>query len=95
MVVKKFCLTCNFKKSGFSYILCVFFCVFSHTRDVPELSATMYGIQDNEDISDVQSIVNAGKKLATAQCLLDALENIYCGSMSVEFMHMKVIFATK
>ena len=68
-----------------------FFCVFSHTRDVPELSATMYGIQDNEDISDVQSIVNAGKKLATAQCLLDALENIYCGSMSVEFMHMKVI----
>ena len=50
----------------------------------------LYGIPHNAEFSELQNIVHVDKNYDSMPGLVADLEHIYCGTMSVEFMHMKV-----
>ena len=64
---------------------------FAFFSDIPELNGMLYGIPQNAEFSELQNIVHVGKNYDSMPDLVEDLEHIYCGTMSVEFMHMKVL----
>ena len=55
---------------------------------IPELSAPYYGLS-NTTHSLHEGILNGWKESATTEEVVERLEQLYCGSMGVEFMHIE------